>query len=105
MAPVTWMWDDADPLDDLYAWQAENTAGTSVIWQFNKRGPSEAPEAPEPMSPSDNETVMASELSFAVRGGDDRDGDPILYTIEVLEEGHPPRHFPIAQRGRAAVGA
>ena len=91
---VTWMWDDADPWV-TYAWQAENTAGTSVIWQFNKRGPNEAPEVPELMSPSDNETVMASELSFAVRGGDDPDGDPILYTIEVLEEGHPPVISPL----------
>ena len=85
---VNWIWEDADPWV-TYAWQAENTFGSSVIWQFDKRGPNEVPEAPELMSPTDNETVSASELSFTIRGGDDPDGDPVLYAIEVHEDGKP----------------
>ena len=85
---ATWVWSDPEPWQ-TYAWQAENEMGTSVTWQFSNLGPNQAPDIPELVSPMENESVLSSDLAFTLDGGEDPDGDPVLFTIELFKDGHP----------------
>ena len=91
---VDWSWAAAEPWQ-TYNWYAENETGTSVMWQFDKRGQNDPPLMPELVSPEADAVVVESELQFHVAGSSDPDGDDFRYTIQLFKDGQEHSQSPL----------